>query len=65
MESRKGTCSMSAGLGSLGDGGARHDPRGEHTDEEEDDDEELLLCQVRRLFPLRFPLSVLVLHTRM
>lgn len=62
MESRNGTCSMSAGLGSLGDGGARRDPRGEHTEEEEEeDDEELLLCQVRRLFLLRFALSLLVL----
>lgn len=68
MESRKGTCSMSAGLGSLGDGGARRDPRGEHNEEEEEEDEEeeeLLLCQVRRLLPLRFPLPLLALQARM
>lgn len=52
----------------MGDGGARRDPRGEHNEEEEEEDEEeeeLLLCQVRRLLHLRFPLPLLALQARM
>lgn len=65
MESKKGTCSMSAGLGRLGDGGAHRDPRGEHNEEEEEEEEEeLLLCQVRRFFPFRLTWSLLASQAR-